>query len=206
MDLLIHGIHDAQTLTTIRSKSSARLGFDLRARSPQLVPFSQLLEMIPHLKGDRFHIMFGEDRESTILSFLDLLKNFKQQVVVEFRDSQKAEFYHKIGHDFYWYFNPAGDWKNIVQLPTLKGLILPTEWRAFYQTTSSLWDIIEQRQLDVYLQPSTVEELEDLATDQSTRLSFDLNQEVESGYRKVDQERLRKLKIWRMNEDSVGQR
>lgn len=207
MDLLIHGIYDANTLDTLLSKSVSRLGFDLRARSFNLIPFATLKEFIRELKGAPFHLIFENEKEATILSFLDLLKEFKHQMILEFRDQLPANFYHHLNHPFFWTFHPSADWQSILEVENLKGVLLPTQWRSLYQTLPLLWDTIEKRQLVTYLHLNQLKELESVPLDSTLKLSIDLTSEVESGYRRVDQEKLKSLKLWRSHHENIaGQR
>lgn len=169
-----------------------------------MIPFNTLKELLKDIGIQKFHLIFENDRESTVLSFLDLLKDFKSQVFLEFRDQQTVEYYHKMNHAFYWCFHPTGDWENILTLPNLKGLILPTQWKNNYRTLSRLWDIIEQRQLDIFIHTETLAELETYASDRTLKLSADLSREVEFSYRRVDQERLLNLKIWRKPHENIA--
>lgn len=204
--LLIHGCYDSKTLDTLKNLGTTELAFDLRGRSPNLVPFNELQKLLKLTTLKRIFLTFENDRKETILSYLDLLKNEAPHFNLIFRDHQAAEFYHAIGAPFFWMFNPEGDWKEILTLPNLSGLILPVKWQNAYQMLPQFWDMIDKKNLEVYLHADNCEEASSLNLQKDIKLSVDLTTEVEANYRCVDQEKLKKMKIWgRLNENTTRQ-
>jgi hypothetical protein len=197
MNLLIHGAYDKETVHTLYELGVQKLAFDLRGRSSNLIPYRDLITILKEVKGKDVFLSFENDRDSTVLSFLNLLQKEPFNFILFFRDQQSPDFYYKINHSFYWMFHPAADWKAILTLPTLKGIVLPLVYEDFYQQSSELWSIIDHRNLEVYLHASSFQEAEFLKDKKDINLSLDLTREVEKGFRKINQDFLKQQKIWR---------
>lgn len=203
--LLVHGCYDSKTLETLKNLGTKELAFDLRGRSSNLITFKELNVLLSKLSTERVFLTFGDDRIETIKSFLNLLKNEPFTFTLIFRDHLNYEFYKELGLPFYWMFHPEGDWKSILALPNAKGVLLPIKLQTHYQRIHELWDVIDQRNLDVYLHADTFEETSFLNLGQEIKLSLDLSPEVEKSFRHVDQDKLKTMKIWRRYESSAGQ-
>jgi hypothetical protein len=197
MDLLIHGVFDAATLKTLQSLNVSRIGFDLRGKSVNLIPFHVLKSLIPALKNQQASLMFENDTATTVNSFLSLLGDDKNKFELEFRDTQSVSYYANFNHPFNWVFNPEGDWENILTLPQLKSLILPVKYQDFYQNLPKLWQIIDYRKLTTILHVDSFSDLELYVHEKNLTLSVDLGKEMEIGFRQIDQFRLINLSIWR---------
>ncbi len=206
MDLLIHGVFDAQTLKTLQTLHVPRIGFDLRGKSLNLIPFHVLKSLIPQFKSHQCYLTFENDRASTVKSFLDLLGEEKNKFELEFRDQQPASFYAELNHPFSWFFHPEGDWDSIIQLKNLKTIVLPVKFQDRYQNLPKLWHTIQERELQVILHVDSFADLELYVREKNLTLSVDLSKEMEIGFRQIDQARLMNLRIWRMTyETAVGQ-
>lgn len=199
MDMLIHGVFDATTLKTLQALNVTRVGFDLRGKSLNLIPFHVLKSLIPHMNFKGHYLTFENDKATTIESFLNLLGPDKNKFEIEFRDALPASFYANIKHHFTWFFNPDADWENILRLEHLKMLVLPVKYQEIYQSLPALWQLIEARDLQVSLHVESFSELELYVHDKTLNLSVDLGKEMEIGFRQVDQFRLMNLGIWRTN-------
>ena len=114
---------------------------------------------------------------------------------LEFRDSQSSQYYALTGHPFFWFWRPEGDWRNILELPNLRGVILSTKDRGSL-LEAEFWELLQENSLEVYIHAESLSEAETLARDPELSLSIDLSSEVETGYRRVDQEKLRNHKLW----------
>jgi len=196
--LLLHGCYDSETLHTLKSLGVKRFGFDLRATSSNLVPFAQLKTLLSELESAEVVLTFQNDKQETVMSFLDLLKEYAGNLIVEFRDTQSAAYYYSLGHSFYWMFNESADWQSILRLPSLKGILLPLSMRNRYQHLSEMWKLIEAQGLEVFLHCEKFESALELSQFDDTVISLDLNQEVERSYRQVDQSKLKELNLWRI--------
>lgn len=206
MDLLIHGVFDAQTLKTLQALGVPRIGFDLRGKSLNLIPFHVLKSLIPQFKMGQCYLTFENDRASTIRSFLDLLGDDKNKFELEFRDQQSAEYYASIDHAFSWFFHPEGDWQSIIQLPQLKTVVLPVKHQSYYENLHSFWHTIQERNLQVILHVDSFSDLELYVREKNLTLSVDLSKDMEIGFRQIDQSRLMNLSIWRWKyETAAGQ-
>lgn len=204
--LLIHGCYDSKTLDTLKDHGIKNFSFDLRGRSQNLVPFRELQGLIKKLSTERIFLTFEDDKKETIYSFLNLLHNEPFVFTLIFRDSRDKSFYQELGIPFYWMFNPDAEWEEILKLEKLKGILLPLKYQLLYHKLPELWDIIDTRNLDVFLHAETFEETMFLKMSEDIKLSIDLSQEVEKSFRTVDQEKLNNMKIWRhFNENSAGQ-
>ena len=199
--VLVHGCYDLKTLKTLETFGVSFV-FDLRARSSNLVPFHHLKTLLPHIHSSEVFLSFEDDRPETIESSLSLLKDFPQKLTLIFRDHRPASFYHNLDHSFFWMFHPEGDWRTILTLPGLRGVLLPIKWQSFYQSQNEMWSMIEARNLDVYIHADSFEETLSLESTAGLKLSIDLTSEVEVGFRTVDQEKLKRMKIWRSNNES----
>lgn len=199
MDLLIHGVFDASTLKTLQSLNVARIGFDLRGKSVNLVPFHVLKNLIPSFKMSKAYLTFENDKATTVNSFVNLLGNDKDKFELEFRDIQPFSYYSSFDHPFSWFFHPEGDWSSILTIPHLKSLILPVKFKDIYQNLPKLWQLIEHRKLDVILHVDSFADLELYVHEKNLTLSVDLGKEMEIGFRQIDQFRLINLSIWRTN-------
>ncbi|MBA2404003.1 MAG: hypothetical protein H0V66_04460 [Bdellovibrionales bacterium] len=199
MELLIHGVFDATTLKTLQALYVPAIGFDLRGKSLNLIPFHVLKSFIPSLKTQKCYLTFENDKVATVVSFLSLLGNEKDKFELEFRDTQHVSYYASIPHPFTWFFHPEGDWENILTLPQLKALVLPVKYKEVYQNLPHLWQMIQARDLKVILHVESFEDLELYVQDKNLNLSVDLGKEMEIGFRQIDQFRLMNLSIWRTN-------
>ena len=132
--LLINGCYDEKTLRSFIDLGVSRLAFDLRAKSPNLVPFNQLKIFSEILAGKEIVLIFENDRTSTILSFLDMLKSSPVSCVLEFRDYREADYYKSLQQPFFWMFEPGSDWLNILQVPHIKGVLLPISMKDKFKS------------------------------------------------------------------------
>lgn len=205
--LLINGCYDFETMKTIKSYGVEEFSFDLRARSPNLIPLKDLLILLRELRQEeKVFLSFENDKNETILSYLNILKKEPFKFFLLFRDKQSSSFYEELNRPFYWMFDPEGEWKEILLLENIEGVLLPLKYQAIYQNLPEMWDIIDQRHLDLYLHAGTFEETSFMSLNQDLKISIDLTSEVETSFRHVDQEKLKKMKIWRrLNENSAGQ-
>ncbi len=204
MEYLVHGVYDAQTLKSLISLDIPQIGFDLRGRSLNLIPFHTLKSLLPSLKNQKFFLIFENDKSSTVLSFLDLLGDKKNKFELEFRDQQSGSYYASFNHPFSWFFHPEGDWETILKLPNLKSIILPVKYQQYYQNLSRLWFMIQERNLKVVLHVESFSDLELYVHEKNLSLSIDLGKEMELGFRRIDQNRLLNLNVWRKNYASVA--
>jgi hypothetical protein len=206
MDLFIHGVFDALTLKNLQKLNCKRIGFDLRGKSLNLIPFHVLKSLIPLFKDHKNYLIFENDNLSTIESFLSLLGDNKQKFELEFRDTREAGFYSSLKHPFSWFFSPQGDWENILHSPYLTSLILPIRLQSTYHNLPNFWEIIRMRNLQVVLHVESFFELEFYMQEKSLTMSADLGKELEISFRQIDQSRLANLRFWRMNDETaVGQ-
>lgn len=197
MELLIHGVFDATTLKTLNALHVPRIGFDLRGKSLNLIPFHVLKSLIPSFKSQKNYLTFENDKAETVMSFLSLLGEEKNKFELEFRDTQHVSFYASIKHPFNWFFNPEADWESILTLPHLQAVILPVKLQESYQGLHKLWHIIQAQNLQVILHVESFSDLELYVHEKNLTLSVDLGKEMEIGFRQIDQFRLMKLSIWR---------
>lgn len=197
MDLLIHGVFDAVTLKTLQSLNVSRIGFDLRGKSVNLIPFHVLKNLVQNFKLPQAYLTFENDKAETINSFLNLLGDDQDKFTLEFRDSQDFSFYASLGRPFTWFFDPEGDWENILTLPNLKALVLPVKFQDHYQNMPKLWRMIDARKLQVIIHVDSFADLELYVQEKNLTLSVDLGKEMEVGFRQIDQFRLFNLSIWR---------
>jgi hypothetical protein len=204
--LLIHGCYDSKTLETLKKSGATDFAFDLRGRSLNLIPFHELKNLLNHISTKRVFLSFANDRVETIYSYLNLLKDFDFEFILIFRDAQNDEFYKEIHTPFFWMFHPEGNWKNILSSPYVRGVLLPLNWMDHYQGQKELWELIDEKNLDVFLHAENFEDTASVNLDTEVMLSLDLTGEVEIGFRSVDQRKLSEMKIWRrLNANSTGQ-
>jgi hypothetical protein len=201
--LLVHGCYDVVTLETLLSLGVERFAFDLRPESLNLIPFSTLEVCLSRLKGREIVLIFQNESAATVKSFLDLVKNHPGPVTLEFRDTESASYYQTIQKPFFWMFNPAADWRSILDLPHFRGILLPLKLRDSYQSLTDLWQQLDQRESEVFLHSEVMGEAWELAT-QEVLISIDLTAEVERSYRCIDHERLKRMKLWRLLNETAS--
>ncbi len=194
---MVHGCYDQDTLRTLSELGIDTFGFDLRGRSPNLIPFHQLQNLLKTLSTQKVNLIFENDKESTVASFLNMLQASPVPLTLEFRDQLNLSYYESFRKPFHWMFNPTGDWKNILQSPFLTGVLLPLQHRDSYQALPELWEIIEKRNLTMYLHAENFHDAELLNQQPNILISLDLGQDVETRFRHVDQDLLKNLKLWR---------
>lgn len=204
--LLIHGCYDSTTLDTLTGKGIKEFSFDLRGRSSNLIPFRDLQMLLKKVPLARIFLTFENDRKETILSFLNLLSDLPITFTLIFRDAREAAFYEDLKKPFFWMFNPEANWKEILEVKNIQGILLPLKYQLHYQRLPELWETLERKHLDVYLHAETFEETAFIKADDEMKLSIDLGQEVEESFRKINQNKLDQMKIWRtFNENPAGQ-
>ncbi|WPU63740.1 hypothetical protein [Peredibacter starrii] len=204
--LLVHGIYDQKTLETLKSKVPCDFVFDLRGRSPNLVPFHLLQVLLKSIQSEEVYLTFENDRPETILSFINLLKNEPFKFTLVLRDQQSVDFYQRLGLPYIWMFHPEGDWQGILNTDFCRGVLLPVKWQRHYQNNSTLWNLTQYRNLNVFVHADSFEEASQLDLGPHVNLSLDLTQEIETGHRKVDQDKLKKMNIWsKLHEHSSRQ-
>jgi hypothetical protein len=204
--LLIHGCYDLETLETLKELKIKKFSFDLRPRSFNLVTYKDFSKLLAKLSTQQVFVTFENDKKETVLSYLSLLRNEPFTLTLIFRDCRPSSYYQEINYPFYWMFTPEGDWQSILTLPNIKGVLLPLKWQGLYQKLPELWNLIEKESLDVYLHADNFEQSLFVNVGVEIKMSVDLTHEIESGYRVVDQEKLRKMKIWRrFNENTARQ-
>lgn len=204
--LLVHGCYDLPTLQTLSSRGVRFFGFDLRARSQNLVTYQELRLLLNNLATTtEVVLVFENDLPTTIYSFLDLLKDLPQKFILEFRDYLGADFYKSLDHDFFWTFQPDVEWKSILSLARAKGILLPVKLQEHYQD-AALWKTLDEKNLRIFLHTETLAEAARFAGTEGIELSLDLGRDVEISFRQVDQDKLRNDKFWRkFNENTAGQ-
>ncbi len=204
--LLVHGCFDKTTFSTLLSLGVQSFAFDLRARSANLIPFRDLHELLKVSPKTETILMFANDTRETILSSLDLVKKDHQNLILEFRDNQKAEFYESVGVPYLWTFCPEGDWRNILTSDNCRGVLLPLSFQDIYHSLPLLWTLIEENHLRVYLHADNFSETDFFLGHENILASVDLAADVQTSYRTVDQSKLRTMKLWRKtNESTAGQ-
>lgn len=203
--LLINGAYDLSTFEILKAQNVKEFSFDLRGRSSNLITFKELKIVLSKIESEKVFLTFENDKKEIILSFLNLIGPKSNQFILIFRDSLDASFYRDLKLPFFWMFNPDGQWKEILSLDHCRGVLLPIRLQNQYQKPE-LWNLFEEKHLDVYLHAETFEQTAFMKLGNEIKLSLDLSAEIEKSYRTVDQEKLKSMKIWRaFHENSVGQ-
>jgi hypothetical protein len=204
MNFYINGVYDSKTLETLKVLGIINIGLDLRPFSLNLITFSEIKKNLPLMSNFKTSLIFENDAQSTIDSFLDLIG--KKDIVLQFRDQRSANFYRQFDRKIEWMFHPCGEWNEILSLDNLQGVILPLEWKAFYQNNPSLWHVIEKRRLQVHIYASSLKQSNFVENYENLSLALDLGPDFSDSYRKINQDKLRKLKEWNhRNETLTGQ-
>lgn len=193
--LLVHGCYDIETFRTLEALGVRDFGFDLRPKSLNLVTFNELKKILKGRALERVLLIFENEKLSTIESTVDLLRETGIRFELEFRDSQSSQYYGMTGLPFYWMWRPEGDWRGILELPSLRGIILPTKLRSSL-VDAEFWELLQRKAVEVYIHAESISEAEKLAQDPDVSLSIDIGQEHEASYRKIDLEKLRNHKLW----------
>jgi len=193
--LLVHGCYDIETFRVLEALGVRSFGFDMRPQSPNLVTFGELKKILSGRVLERAILVFENEKLSTIVSAVDLLRDSGTRLELEFRDSQSSQYYELTKLPFFWVWRPEGDWRNILELSNLKGIILPTKSRSSLMD-AEFWDLLQKKSVEVYIHADSLAEAEALALDPELSLSLDLSRDIETSYRKVDLEKLRNHKLW----------
>jgi hypothetical protein len=193
--LLVHGCYDLETFRILKAIGVRNFGFDMRPLSPNLVTFSELKKILNEKGIERGTLVFENEKLSTIASSVDILKEFGASLDLEFRDSQSSQYYSLTGLPFSWVWRPEGDWRNILELPNLNGIILPTRSRSTLLNVE-FWETLQQKEIEVFIHADSFGEAQKLAQDPELCLSLDLGAEFETSYRKIDHNKLRNHKLW----------
>lgn len=194
-NLFIHGCFDLTTLRLLKNYGVENFAFDLRGRSSQLITIDSLHACLRELGESEVELIFENDSHQTVESYLDLLKMYPINFYPQFRCYQSVEYYAKIDRPWTWVFHPEGNWKEILNLPYLKKLILPLKWRRLYQTLPELWTLVDYRNIEVILQVSTFEEIFSMAHTENLLVGLDLDNSVQKSYRVIDFDKLKRLQI-----------
>jgi hypothetical protein len=204
--LLVHGCYDESTFQTLTTLGVENFAFDLRAKSTNLVTFKNLKEILSISSFQTQILVFENDTRETILSFLDLLKDTEKSFILEFRDCRESDFYTSLGQPFIWYFRPEGDWEKILSSQLCQGMILPLKYQTLYQDLPHLWNLIDEKEIPIWLHAENFSEATFFEDKKSIQPSLDLTSEIQLSYRSIDQTRLSTMKLWRkLNESSAGQ-
>lgn len=196
MNLVIHGVYDLKTLNSLRELGVNFFSMDLRGKSPNLVTFKELNFILDQLQsGEKVYLTFENEKAEVVYSFIDLLNNKRPDFEIIFRDHQEITFYRKFKRNFFWMLNPYVDWKSMLLLENLKGILLPLKFQDQYLKMSELWAIAERRKLDVYLFAENFEQSQLIEITNTLKLVIDMTAEVELSYRNVDQLKLKKMII-----------
>jgi hypothetical protein len=201
--LLINGVYDSGTLGTLKDKGVKDFSFDLRGKSSNLITYRDLQDALKVLSGSEVFLVFENDKKETIVSFLNILRDQPVKFKLIFRDSLAPSFYRDLAVPFFWMYSPNGDWSGILRSKNCQGILLPLKYEPLYQSQPEFWALIDELNLDVYIHAETFEQTTFIKNISEIKLSIDLSSEVESAYRRVDQERLSGQRIWRrLNENS----
>lgn len=204
--LLVHGCYDTKTFRTLETLGVDYLGFDLRARSMNLITLKNLKEILPELRSREAVLVFENDSCETIHSYLDLLKDSGKSFLLEFRDKKSKDFYEGIAKPFIWHFSPDADWKEIISASNCEGIILPLKYQSLFQDLPHLWTLIDEYRLRIWLHAETFEECEFFHGKENIQGSIDLGVDLHVATRTIDQVLLKNLKFWRkVNECPAGQ-
>ncbi|MGE3608159.1 MAG: hypothetical protein AB7I27_01130 [Bacteriovoracaceae bacterium] len=195
--LLINGCYNQQTFHLLKELGVSCLGLDLRPRSPNLVTFSEMNQIISQERSAKLFLIFENEKLEIIKSSLDLLKHAQVDFILQMRDQKSSDYYHQLPGMIYWMFHPVADWKNILLLNNVKGVILPYKMRDDIQVMPELWNIIEARSLEVVLHVDSIIDLYQLMEQEEISISFDLGEEFQLGYRQMNLDKIKKLQIWR---------
>lgn len=196
--LLINGCFDRATFQMLKSLGVKRIGFDFRPRSTSLITFDEINFILSQSSDETFFLIFEDEREEIIKSTLDLLKAHQKSFILQLRDRRSLKFYQQLQAPVFWMFNPDCEWKEILNLDNVKGVILPYELSSFFQVKPELWEIIEYRNLEVILHAKTAADISLLSSQDDVLLSFDLENQFMKSYRNVNHIRLKETLIGRV--------
>jgi hypothetical protein len=200
-DVLIHGCYDQVTFQTLLSLGVRNFAFDLRGRSPNLIPFRGLKNLLSTAPLKEVFLVFEDDQIATVESFLNLLKDLPFRFTLIFRGKESSRYLREVNHPFYWMAREGEEWKEIIELPLLKGILVPLKGQELH-ADGHFWERTESRGIDVFLHAQSFEELSRLPFAEGVKVSLDLTQEIETKYRQVDQAKLKDRSLWRkLNEN-----
>jgi hypothetical protein len=194
-NLLINGCFELDTLKYLTSLGYDHFAFDLRGTSPSLVTFDDLKKCLQFLSSSRVDLIFADEPLAMIESYLDLLKTFPHEFRVQFRSFKLNSSMKKITTPFVWKFENDSNWSEILMSPMITGIILPIGFRDCYSKLDGFWDIIDRRNLEVFIHADNLDDFSSIILNDDLLLSFDLYPSMEKSYRMVDTHKLKKFLI-----------
>ncbi len=192
-NFLVNGCYDQTTYRVLSELGVEKFAFDLRPTSLNLISFKDLEILLSDFQAQEVILLFQNESQSVIFSFLDLLKKNNLKFVLQFRDQKDPGYYQIFKTPWLWMFNPKAQWREILSLPYLEGVLLPYKWRNEYSDLEELWEMIDQQRLNVFIHAEDFEEALRIKKTDGLQVSVDLDQKIENRYRSVDIERLKQI-------------
>jgi hypothetical protein len=202
-NFLVNGCYDQTTFRVLSELGVEKFAFDLRPTSLNFISFKDLQTLLDDFRGQEIILIFQNESQAVIFSFLDLLKKNNLKFILQFRDQKDPGFYHALKTSWLWMFDPKAQWREILTLPYLEGVLLPYKWRSQYSEWDELWEIIDQQRLNVFIHAEDFEEALRIKKSEGLQISVDIDQKVEKRYRSIDIELLKNICFRsQFNEDS----
>lgn len=134
----IDGVYDLRTLQALKDLEIRDFSFDFRPLSFNFLQQYKFMEMMEYLKNDN-HLSqcqvtchFANETKDTVQKikndFCELYP--KDQLLLEFSDALEPSYYKDIDFDFLWHYGPVDEAREIVKLPTLRGIVLSYSFLA----------------------------------------------------------------------------
>ncbi len=196
-NLLLNGCYDLRSVQFFYELGIRKFSFDLRPKSLNLIPFSELQKILKKFSEIEVTVIFQNESASIIEAFVDLLRKERSVFFLQSRRNDDLDFYQNLSEPWFWMYDPSARMEEIFHLRGLKGVILPLKFRSHYAHHPKLWEYIERLNLQVKLHGESFCEIQNLDITADLELSVDLDPSYELHYRELDFQKIKKLDLWR---------
>lgn len=196
-NLLLNGCYDLKSVQFFYELGVRKFSFDLRPKSLNLIPFSELQIILKTFSEIEVAIIFQDESPAIMEAFMDLLNKERSVFYLQSRGKKDLDYYQNLKAPWYWMYDPSAKIEEIFHLRGLKGILLPLKYRSQYVHHQILWEQIERLNFEVKLHAESFSELYGLDVIDGLELSVDLDPAYELHYRQLDFQKIKKLDLWR---------
>lgn len=137
----IDGVYDLRTLQALKDLEIRDFSFDFRPLSFNFLQQYKFMELVDQLKSEDYlpQCQITCHFANEIKDVVEKIKNdfceiySKDQLLLEFSDAQEAQYYRDLDFDFLWHYQALDVAREIVKLPTLRGIVLDYPFLAQLQ-------------------------------------------------------------------------
>jgi len=128
-NLKISGVYNLETVRLLQEQGIYNISFDLRPRSFNFIPLSNLLEIIKHISElSTISLHFSNEKDYVIDEILQEINGLGKNCFLEFSDHNSLDYYECFNVPFYLYYYPQILQLNWRYVKDLKGIIIPRNY------------------------------------------------------------------------------